>query len=738
VAAVPSAPVRLRRRGLVLGAGLAASLVLGTVGLALPAGAVEPAYTDDSGTIEVPAPAFSAGDLAFDFVTCPAPPETQGLDVWVYELPAAVAVAGAPVTVTGTDGGGDVDLTGYVYADDCRYLRAEQAASPTSGLAFLLQETDRFLAVTTSNGVGTALSLVVGYPATTPEPTTSPTSDPAGPGTGTAVRRDYSGGVDDPLYPEPSEGAVGGTAPRGQWGMRVIRAEQAWQQPQATGAGIRVAVLDSGLDLAHEDFQCDGKVQLVPGWEDVRDTDGHGTHVAGIVGACTDNTTGVVGTAPDATILPLQALSAEDATAARLGRAIRAAADAGAHVINMSLGFSALGLPATGSAIALVGGFASDVDPAIEYAVSKGVVVVAAAGNESVPLCGYPAIAEDVVCVGSTDRRDLNAWYGNFPVTPNGTALMAPGGSGQVFCDVYSEKVLSTYSGDAEDGCGATPGYRGLDGTSMASPHVAGVAALVYDRLGGERSPAAATQVIEAMKAGAEDLYTSGYDPQSGHGRVDALGAVQAVTAVIPTGTPTPTPTQTASEQSTRLSLVAPAAGQTTDELALAVRLEDAEGQRVAGAPVTVRLAGPGGSRELLLTTGDDGVAASGLLLDLAPGAYQLSATYEGQEGSYAPSADDQPFDVRREDSATSLTVEGKGGNRTLTVHLTDADTPERGVAGVSVAVFADGQQVGTVTTAEDGRATFSPEGRARSAKSYEARFAGDATWLASSGSATA
>src|SRR3546814_13957909 len=88
----------------------------------------------------------------------------------------------------------------------------------------------------------------------------------------------------------------------------------------------------------------------------------------------------------------------------------------------------------------------------------------------SADLCGYPALAADVVCVGSTDWRDLNAWYGNFPVTPSGVALMAPGGSGQVFCDVQSENVLSTYSTQAENACAyPAEGYRGLAGTSMAS-----------------------------------------------------------------------------------------------------------------------------------------------------------------------------------------------------------------------------------------------------------------------------
>ncbi len=756
---LPAAPpARPSRRGLALRTGLAASLVLGVVA-ALPGLAAEAAYTDTSGRLEVPAAGVASGDLVYDFATCPAPPPTQGVDVWAYELPADVALPGAPLAVTGTDAAGAVDLFAYVYKADCTYDRLVESATPEEGVAFPLADGDRYLTVATPTGAGTDLVLTVGAPTSTPTLPPTPSAEP-GPGgepgtSGPVVRRDYSGGVDDPLYPEQGTGPAS-LEFSGQWGMRLVQAEQAWQEPRATGAGITVAVLDSGLDVTHPDFACEGKVVRLdparyPRFADVKDVEGHGTHVAGTIGACTDNGTGVVGVAPDSRILPVQALSPTEATGERLAAAIDAAVESGAHVINMSLGFSAAGAPGTGSALALVGGFAADIDPAIERAVAAGVVVVAAAGNESVPLCGYPAIAADVVCVGATDRRDLNTWYGNFPVTPVGAALVAPGGSGtltQLDCTAASEGVLSTFSRDAEFPCDLTPGYNAIDGTSMATPHVAGVAALVYDRLGGVRSPEAAQQVIAAMTSSAKDLYTPGYDPMSGEGRIDALAAVRAVTPVTdPTGTPSPTttptqepsptPTQTEAPplSPTTAELLAASQAQTTDELPVAVRLEDEQGP-VEGADVVFRLRGDGGVRDLSAVTDERGVATAVQSLDVLVGSYVLSVEYAGDDrrlGSYA----EQSVEVVRDDSATSVTSSGRGAGRTVTARVLDADDATRPLAYREVVFLADGKQVGSASTDGSGVAVFSPTGSARGAKQYEARFDGDDRYEASSGRAT-
>jgi len=500
--------------------------------LATPAGAAT--YTA-SGTLLKPAPGGNPATDAEFTLRCPGMPTQQGVDAFVFRLPAEYAVSGTTVTVTGTDSLGLHDLSAYVYKADCTYDRVVTDATSRE-LSIPLANGDTFLSVYTALGTQVALTLTASNAAVvTPTPGTGVNTN--------GTRRSYATGPNDPLFVQD------GTTDLffgGQWGMRKIHAPEAWREGRSTGAGIRVAILDTGLDLGHPEFACTDKVELVPGADPdpdgntvpQDDVEGHGTHVAGIIGACTNNNTGVVGVAPDATLLPIQVLSAT-ADMSTLATAIRTAADQGAHVVNMSLGAGVapaglLQVPGSGSALAPFGFFA-EVDAAIDYAVSKGVVVVAAAGNETAPLCGYPAIAYNVVCVGSSDPRDLNSWYGNFPVKDDdedlvGPALLAPGGTGIPDCAWSSSEILSTYSRsvDASEGdCDGMPGYATIQGTSMATPHVAGAAALVYDRIGGIRSPANAAKVIEALLATAVDLYTPGYDPMSGEGRLDALAAVR-------------------------------------------------------------------------------------------------------------------------------------------------------------------------------------------------------------------
>jgi subtilisin family serine protease len=318
-----------------------------------------------------------------------------------------------------------------------------------------------------------------------------------------------SGQVNDPLFAE-------------QWALDQINAPQAWSRG-AAGANTTIAVVDTGVDLSHPDLEA----KLLPGADFVgganncpgaQDQHGHGTHVAGIAAAITNNGIGVAGTAPQAAILPVRVLDHEGSgTIDDVVAGIRYAADQGAEVINLSLGE----LPVVGQLRALN----EDLEAAINYAYARGSLVVAAAGNETFPLCSYPSFAERALCVAATDSRELPTYYSSFPNNQTMLGFRAPGGVGSVFCE-DSEDVWSTLwpgsRSDCEPRADDIAGYGTFAGTSMAAPHVAGVAALLSG-LGLNNA-----QIIDRLKATSRKPGTSSrgsYDPVYGWGIVDADAA---------------------------------------------------------------------------------------------------------------------------------------------------------------------------------------------------------------------
>jgi subtilisin family serine protease len=287
-----------------------------------------------------------------------------------------------------------------------------------------------------------------------------------------------------------------------QWNLDLIESDAA--HGTSTGAGAVVAVVDSGVQADHPDLA--GRLapgaDLVDGDGTPQDGNGHGTHVAGIIGAATGNGVGIASVAPGATILPIRVLGDDgsgstDQVAAGIDRA-RAL---GADVINLSLG----------SEVPLVGAMGGDaIDAAIRRALQAGIVVVAAAGNNGVPVCEQPAAADGLICVGAIDRRRQRSFFSSFG---SGLAVVAPGGSA---LPAAGEDILSTYP---------PSGYQELAGTSQAAPHVSGVAALLVAL--GLHGTAVGQRILDT----ATDLGPAGPDAQYGHGLVNARAAVAGLPA---------------------------------------------------------------------------------------------------------------------------------------------------------------------------------------------------------------
>ena len=315
-----------------------------------------------------------------------------------------------------------------------------------------------------------------------------------------------------------------------QWGISQIHADQAWAT--STGAGQVIAVVDAGVDLSHPDLQA----KLLPGatftgcatngpcgngdWRSALSAgtpSPHGTHVAGIAAAITGNGVGIAGVAPDASILPVKVLTEDGGSFEEVGAGIRWATDHGADVINLSLG----AIPGV-QALALTG-LASDARAAIDYAYAHGVVVVAAAGNDFGSICGEPGFNAHALCVVATDPREVKASYSNFPVQEGMNVVAAPGGAALTAC---TDDVISTVPAGSEGTCsGGRRGYDFYAGTSMATPHVAGVAALLTAQ---GRSVDAVFRILKSTARTPGTGTRGTYTPAYGYGIVDAAAAVTA------------------------------------------------------------------------------------------------------------------------------------------------------------------------------------------------------------------
>jgi serine protease len=287
-----------------------------------------------------------------------------------------------------------------------------------------------------------------------------------------------------------------------QWNLRAINIEKAWTRTK--GKGVTVAVIDTGVSKV-EDLQ---NTEFVEGYNfvdnntDTRDDQGHGTHVAGTIAQSTNNNLGVAGIAYEAKIMPIKVLDRfGGGTVVNIAKGIRFAVDKGANIINLSLGGP---------------GESAILKEAIDYAYDKGVTIVAAAGNSDYNGAFYPARYPKVIGVSALAPSGRKAFYSNYGP---GVDISAPGGDmkGTGTPEDQAGGILQNTI-DPETGKEV---YESYQGTSMASPHVAGVSALIYAM--GVTKPAEVANVLQQSVLKVED------DPHNyyGAGMLDANQAVE-------------------------------------------------------------------------------------------------------------------------------------------------------------------------------------------------------------------
>ncbi len=311
-----------------------------------------------------------------------------------------------------------------------------------------------------------------------------------------------------------------------QWDMHQINAQGAWAAG-ASGAGVRVAILDTGLDPFHTDMvgliDAGSSVAFVnslngagPTWGD---DNFHGTHVGGSV---VTNGFGTSGVAPHTQLIAVKVLNVfGGGTFGWIIGGIMHAADVDADIINMSLGgYFAKNLPGGGTLVAAL-------NRAVNYANAVGTLVISASGNNARDLdrdrngWQIPCQSGAGICISSTGPADVIASYSNF-----GRSAIHVAGPGGDFNGSFLNTVLSPCSTLSLliPICSLNNFYLFLQGTSMAAPHAAGVAALIANKYGASSSPAV---LKSQMAQSAFDLGKPGADPFYGRGRIDAYMAVK-------------------------------------------------------------------------------------------------------------------------------------------------------------------------------------------------------------------
>ena len=397
---------------------------------------------------------------------------------------------------------------------------------------------------------------------------------------------------------DPSFGSLWGLSNNGSQGGLLnadINIEPAWALGTATS--IVTAVIDTGVDYTHPDLASNiwtntdevagngidddgnGFVDDVRGWDfvnndsDPMDDNGHGTHVAGTIGAVGNNGIGVTGVAWTASIMPLKFL--DQSGSGSLSDAIKAIQYArvnGAKIINASWGG---------------GGFSSALQSAISQFITSGGLFVAAAGNEATNndvTPSYPANYQGVISVGASTRTDTRASFSNYGTSVD---VFAPG-----------QSILSTLPGNR---------YGSLSGTSMATPQVAGALALLW----GQNPTLSATTISQALINSTDNVLRAS---NSTHGRINVGAAATALRASNPTTPPTTPPPTTPVSRSFGIQgnfaiADATAAGASVQRFTINVneniRIQDLDVQlqiqHTYASDLVIRLIAPNGTTQTLI-----------------------------------------------------------------------------------------------------------------------------------------